>query len=102
MATLALTSLDCERKQDVTGADEPRIKVDGDVVWNGVMKKGDTQILSTRVEFDGSVAVELEEMNGSNATKIGATAIVKDNGTPGSPVAFKTSGAYYNLHFEVT
>jgi hypothetical protein len=102
MATLELTSLDCVRKQDVSGSDEPRIKVDGDVVWNGVMNKGATRILSVKTSFTGSVAVELEEMNGTNAKQIGATAIIRDNGTPGSPVAFKTSGAHYDLHFEVS
>jgi hypothetical protein len=59
MATLELTSLDCVRTQDVTGSDEPRIKVDGDVVWNGVMNTGATRILSVKTNFTGSVAVEL-------------------------------------------
>jgi hypothetical protein len=41
-------------------------------------------------------------MNGTNAKQIGATAIIRDNGTPGSPVAFKISGAHHDLHFEVS
>lgn len=102
MATLQLTSLDCIRKQDVSGNDEPQIKVDGDVVWNGVMGKHDTRILTTRVTFTDSVAVALEEMNGTKGKQIGNTAIIRDNGTPSSPVAFKTSGAHYNLYFTVS
>ncbi len=33
MATLELKTLRCIRKNDVSGLDEPRIKVDGDLVW---------------------------------------------------------------------
>lgn len=102
MATLKLTSIDCIRKQDVSGNDEPQLKVDGDVVWNGVMGKGDTRVLSNRLAFTGSVAVALEEMNGTKGKQIGNTAIIRDSGSPSSPVAFKTSGAHYNLYFTVS
>ncbi len=102
MATLRLTSLECIRKQDVTGKDEPQIKFDGDVVWNGVMGNGDTKVLSTSRSFSDSLAVALEEMNGTKGKQIGNTAIIRDDGTPSSPVAFKTSGAHYELHFRVS
>ena len=102
MATLELSSLDCIRKQDVTGSDEPRIKVDGDVKWSGVMTKDDTDPVGKNIPFSGSVAVELEEMNGSKPKKIGPTAFVRDDGTTASPLVFKTSGAHYELHFNVS
>jgi hypothetical protein len=103
MATLELTELHCVRKQDVTGSDEPRIKVNGAVVWNGAMKKGDTRNLRpTSVGFSGSATVKLEEMNGSNAKLIGTAATIRDTAGNAQPVVFKTSGAHYELYFEVS
>lgn len=102
MATLELVSLHCHRKQDVSGKDEPRLKVDGVMVWNGVMNKDDDASLRpTTADFEDTASVVLEEMNGDNPKKIGATATIRESGNPTS-VHFKTSGAWYELFFEVS
>ncbi|OLF15960.1 hypothetical protein [Actinophytocola xanthii] len=102
MATLELVNLHCHRKQDVSGSDEPRLKVDGVPVWNGVMDKGDDRNLRpTSVEFDDTTKVALEELNGSKAKQIGADVTIRESGNPNT-VHFKTSGAWYELSFEVS
>jgi hypothetical protein len=102
MATLELTTLRCHRKQDVSGKDEPRVKVDGVVLWNGVMTKNeDASLRPANAEFEGTASVILEEMNGDNPKKIGSTATIRESGNPDS-VQFKTSGAWYELFFEVS
>jgi hypothetical protein len=101
MATLALTKLHCHRKKDVIGKDEPRIKVDGVPVWNGVMEKDSSRDLRpTSVVFDNTTRVKLEEMNNQDAKQIGADVVIRESGNPDS-VHFKTSGAWYELYFTV-
>jgi hypothetical protein len=103
MATLELTSLHCVRKQDVSGNDEPRIKIDGAVVWNGVMNKGETRNLRPASrDFDSSASVKLEEMNGTTPKQIGTIATIRETGGNPQPVVFKTSGAHYELYYEVS
>lgn len=102
MATLELTNMHCHRKQDVTGSDEPRVKVDGVAVWNDVMTKGsDRDMRPTSVEFTTSTKVVLEEMNGSKPKQIGAEAVIRETGNPNT-VHFKTSGAWYEMSFDVS
>jgi hypothetical protein len=101
MPTLHLTKLTCERKQDVTGKDEPRIVVNGEVVWGpGKMAKGDAQPLNVPVDFGEVAEVKVEEMNGDKAKQIGAAQSIRVN-RPGSPVDFSTCGAHYVLQYEV-
>jgi hypothetical protein len=102
MATLQLTSLHCQRKQDVTGADEPRIVVDGKVAWRGVMNKGDTEnLVPTNVPFDDVAEVKLQEMNGDKAKQIGATIEISATQPSAQPAVFKTSGAHYELYYSI-
>jgi len=101
MATLELINLHCHRKRDLTGKDEPRIKVDGVVVWNGVMNKGDDLSLRpTSVGFEGDCQVILDEMHNQNPKQIGAAVTIRESGNPAS-LHFKTSGAWYEMTFEV-
>jgi hypothetical protein len=102
MAKLALTSLHCTRKQDVTGSDEPRILVNGVVAWSGVMKKGETEnLVPTTVDFVDVAEVKLQEMNGTNFKQIGATLTIKAGSAAAQPAVFKTSGAHYELYYNV-
>ena len=101
MATLTLKSLKCIRKQDVTGKDEPRIKVDGVAVWNGVVAKDGTVDIGWEGEFEDRASVIAEEMNGTKPKQIGAAANVFESGNP-KFLTFKTSGAWYEVDFEVT
>jgi hypothetical protein len=103
MATLKLTSLHCERKQDLIGADEIKILVGKDSVWFDSMRKGETKSLEpVAVEFDGVAAVTVQEVDGSKAKTIGAPVNVRATGDNQVPLVFKTSGAHYELYYELT
>ena len=101
MATLELTTLRCKRPQDVIGKDEPRIKVDGDAVWNGVVSKDGSVKIGVTVEFEGQVSVVAEEMNNTKPKQIGDAVNVRESGNP-KFLTFKTSGAWYEVDFVVT
>ena len=101
MATLKLNSLYCIRKQDVTGKDEPRIKVNGDAVWNGSVDKGGMAIINRSVSFENLAVVSAEEMNNDNPKPIGVPITVRESGNP-EKLTFTTSGAHYEVYFEVT
>jgi hypothetical protein len=101
MATLELKTLRCIRKQDVTGKDEPRIKVDGGSVWNGVVAKDGSVTIGVNVPFEDQASVIAEEMNNTTPKQIGAAVIVRESGNP-QFLTFKTSGAWYEVDFEVT
>jgi len=63
MATLELVTLECHRQHDVTGLDEPKIIVDGIIVWNGAIDKGaKADLRPTSVHFNGRAEVTLEEV----------------------------------------
>jgi hypothetical protein len=101
MATLELKTLRCIRRKDLTGKDEPRIKVDGDPVWNGVVAKDGSVAIDVTAAFDGEVSVIAEEMNNTKPKQIGAAVLVRESGNP-KFLTFKTSGAWYEVDFEVT
>ncbi len=101
MATLELEMLRCIRRKDLTGKDEPRIKVDGNPVWNGVVKKDGSVPIGVTVPFENQVSVIAEEMNNTKAKQIGAAVIVRESGNP-KFLTFKTSGAWYEVDFDVT
>ena len=100
MATLELKTLRCIRRQDLTNNDEPRIKVDGDAVWNGVVKKDGSVPIGVTVTFEDQVSVIAEELNNTKPKQIGAAVIVRESGNP-KFLTFKTSGAWYEVDFEV-
>lgn len=103
MAFIELDTLECVRKQDLTGNDEPRIKLDNVVRWGpGKMKKGEIDTVNKKVKFSGSVDVELEEMDGNKSKKIGPSLIVQDNVAHNKVHDFSTSGAHYKLTYAVT
>jgi len=101
MPTLELKTLRCIRKQDVTGKDEPRIKVDGDAVWNGVVAKDGSVTIGVQVPFEETASVIAEEMNNTKPKQIGAAVLVRETGNP-KFMTFKTSGAWYEVDFVVT
>jgi hypothetical protein len=101
VATLDLKTLRCIRKQDVTGRDEPRIKVDGNPVWNGVVAKDGSVDIGVEVTFEDTVSVIAEEMNNTKPKQIGAAVNVRETGNP-KFLTFKTSGAWYEVDFAVT
>jgi len=101
MATLELKRLNCIRKQDITGKDEPRIKVDGDPVWNGVVATDGSVTIGVSAPFEDEVSVIAEEMNNTKPKQIGAAVLVRESGNP-KFLTFKTSGAWYEVEFEVT
>ena len=101
MANLNLKQLRCIRKQDITGKDEPRLKVDGTPVWNGVVTKGGSVDIGVDFPFEKEASVIAEEMNNTKPKQIGTPVIVRESGNP-KFMTFKTSGAWYEVDFEVT
>lgn len=99
MSELNFTSLRCLRQQDVSGVDEPRLVVDGRTVWNGAIDRGRSHEWRPplSVTFDGSVVVQVDEMNGDNPKRIGEPVTITAKSS--SPAVFKTSGAHYELHY---
>ena len=100
MSTLHPTKLKCIRQNDIDGFDETRIKVGGEPVWNGAVKKGNSVNIGVDVPFTSKVNVIDEEMNGTKAQQIGIAAEVRDSGNPGF-LTFKTSGTWYEVYFDV-
>ena len=100
MTTLSLTKLTCNRKQDVTGEDEIEIWLDGHLRWNNTMKKNQSRDLSLRQDFLDSIAVEIKERNPNSAKSLGMRTIEAHNPGQG-PLDFKTSGADYELRYDV-
>ena len=100
MATkkITFTSMHCERPQDVVGADEIYLYLDGVQSWSGSMKKGDSETVGISKSFDGTMKVEVKEKNPSSWKSLGTVTIV--NGY-NSPAEFKTSGAHYELYFNI-
>ena len=105
MATLIMKSLECIRANDLVGSDEPYLTVDGDPVWSGSMKKGETEVLSggraDEVEFSGSVLVRLLETNDHSSKQIDVPHSVDDDPTSNGKAVFKTSGTHYELEYRV-
>lgn len=101
MATLRLDRLKCKRRNDLTGLDEPRIKVNGVMVWSGAVAKDDSVNINASYEFENQARVICEEMNNTEAKQIGAAAVVRESGNPAF-LTFKTSGTWYEVYFEVT
>ncbi|WP_029137617.1 hypothetical protein [Nakamurella lactea] len=102
MATLKLTSLHCQRRNDLEGLDEPQIVVNKKAAWTGAIGKGDTQTLSTSVEFDDVATVVLQELDGSKPQQIGTAYTVSASGGNQVPLVFKTSGTHYELYYQIT
>lgn len=101
MPTLELKRLRCIRKQDITGLDEPRIKVNGRQVWNGAVAKDATVNIGVTFPFENQARVIAEEMNNTKPKQIGAEVIVRESGNPRF-LTFKTSGTWYEVDIEVT
>jgi len=100
-ATLELKQLRCIRRQDITGLDEPRIKVDGTPVWNGAVANNGSVDIGVSVPFEGQCSVIAEELNNTKPKQIGPAVIVRESGNP-KHLTFKTSGCWYEVDFVVT
>ena len=102
MATLKLTSLHCDRRQDLFGQDEIVIVVNKQTAWFDSMRKGETKsLLPTAVDFDDVATVTVSERDGDKDKPIGGSLNVNAEGHNQSPLVFKTSGAHYELYYEV-
>jgi hypothetical protein len=103
MATVTFTALKCERKHDVTGSDEPEIWIGSRMIWNGVMKKGDTEQFVLEENFDNSIKVAMKERNGDRDDHkfldLGTVTITTNSRGP--IATYKTTGAHYELSYFV-
>ncbi len=105
MATLIMKSIECIKPNDIIGSDEPYLTVDGQPVWSGAMKKGETEVLSggrsDEVEFTGSVLVRLLETNDHSSKQIDVPIRVDEDPTNHGKAVFKTSGTHYEVEYRV-
>lgn len=101
MAKLTLTELQCIRKQDVIGKDEPVIKIAGLEVWTGKMGKGDTDSVDRSRNFDDVVKVDLLERDNRKEKLLDSWQITE---TPESnkKLTAQGSGFHYELTYDVT
>ena len=100
MATLTITKVTCDRKQDVIGEDEAEIWLDGHMRWSNTMKKNQSRDISLSQDFTDSIAVEVKERNPHSSKSLGVRTVEAHN--PGvGPLDFKTSGADYTLNYSV-
>ena len=103
MSKLELITMYCERQQDVTGKDELRLRVNNAVVWSGAIDKEESKNLGPKVvNFNGAADVEVDEMNGNHAKQIGAAVTIPGTKSQRRKVTFKTSGAQYELTYQVS
>ena len=100
MATLKLKKLECIRRNDLTGVDEPLIRVNGNTVWSGTISKGGEVGLQVRCDMGTNAEIELREMNGQHFKTIG-TATIQAAQSDKEPVVFKTSGTHYKLYYAI-
>ena len=105
MATLKLTSLECIRRHDAFGSDEPRVMVNNDVAWSGSMNKGETEVLtggrSDEYQFGSTIDVWLTEWSDGQTVSIGSRATVDNDPTNNGKAVFKNSGTHYELEYRV-
>jgi hypothetical protein len=103
MSKLELVTMYCERQQDLSGVDEIRIRVNNEQVWFGAINKGQPKSLGPKsVTFAGSAEVEVDEMNGSKAKRIGDPVVIRGAETSQQQATFKTAGAHYELTYRVS
>ena len=103
MPTLKLKTLTCYETEDVTGTDEPFIKVNGSVVWGPVeiVGAGDAEV-NVEVEFDGEATIELWEKDSWSADDLlGSTTAHAGDGSSELEARFTYDQAHYKLNFEV-
>lgn len=100
MAKITLTKLRCERKQDISGDDEPVLDIAGQEVWAGKMGKGDTQYPNVSHTFDHSVVVELKERDKKKDKSLGSW-MIRDDAQSETMLIATSSGYHYQLWYEV-
>jgi len=100
MATITITKLHCVRKQDVSGDDEPVIRLGGQRAWEGKMGKEDWEYPNESRTFGPSILVELKEKNGSSEKPLGSWT-VSDVATTNKKVTASSSGFHYELFYNV-
>jgi hypothetical protein len=100
MATITITKLHCIRKQDVSGDDEPVIRLGGQRAWEGKIGKEDWEYPNESRTFGPSILVELKEKNGSSEKPLGSWT-VSDVVTTNKKVTASSSGFHYELFYNV-
>jgi hypothetical protein len=100
MAKITLTQLICERKQDVSGDDEPVLYIAGQEVWEGKIGKGKSRFPDESRNFDHSVLVELKERNDKKYKLLGSWT-VRDEAEGKKMLTASSSGYHYKLWYEV-
>jgi hypothetical protein len=102
MAKLTLNRLNCIRRKDVLGKDEPSLEIDDQEVWSGKMDKGDSDTVNVDYDFTDSVVVRLRESNDGWTTVLRTWTIRNTPTKAGhSPLTATSSGYHYELFYDV-
>jgi hypothetical protein len=103
MSTIKITTVTCIRKQDVLRADEPRLYIAGQQVWDAKMGKGDSLHPNASRSFSNSVLVELREQNNNKSEKSLGKWTIDDTPTASNnpPLTATASGYDYRVFYDV-
>ncbi len=101
MAKITINKLTCERKQDITGQDEPVIYIAGQEVWEGKMGKGDTRTVDETRNFVGNVYVELKEKDKKKSKLLDSWTISDNDSVDEKMLTASSSGFHYKLWYSV-
>ena len=100
MARITLNTLQCEKKQDLAGKDEPVLYIADQKVWEGKMEKGSSSPVNESRNFGKSVSVELKEKNGNTYTSLSSWTVLVHNRNNETLTA-SSSGYHYELYCSV-
>ncbi len=100
MARITLNTLQCEKKQDLAGKDEPVLYIADQKVWEGKMEKGSSSPVNESRNFGKSVSVELKEKNGDTYKSLGSWTVLAHNRNNETLTA-SSAGYHYELYYSV-
>ncbi|MFC7529227.1 hypothetical protein [Actinoplanes sp. GCM10030250] len=104
MAKVTVTKIVCERKQDVTGKDEPVLKIAGQERWSGKMGNDDIEYPNESEPFTTTISVQLLERNENNPNKDKVLNSWVLNATPtgAKTLTATSSGFHYTVYATVS
>ena len=107
MTTLKLISIECKRTEDITGADNPYLRIKGIKVWEAKMNDEQSKDLGgvPAIDFSGRARITLMEGDAGyfdDDDDLGTTYAYKSMAGKGvQEHHFTGDGAHYILTFEV-
>ncbi|MGH9270744.1 MAG: hypothetical protein ACRDZ2_05685 [Ilumatobacteraceae bacterium] len=101
MATITITKVRCRRPQDITGKDEPVIRLGGQDAWEGKLGKDESDYPNESRGFSPSILLELQERNGLGGKQLGRWTI-SETAVTGKKLTASSSGFHYEVTYSVS